>query len=40
MLAAETRAAEIFAYVERITHAAGLPAITISHDGRVEEVTA
>ncbi|MEQ6333738.1 CapA family protein [Sphingobium sp. MK2] len=40
MLAAEARAAEIFAYVERITHAAGLPAITISHDGRVEEVTA
>lgn len=39
ILASGQRAAEIRAYVERITQAAGLPAITISHDGRVEEGT-
>ena len=38
-LAPATRAADIYAYVEQITHAAGLRAITISNDGRVEEVT-
>jgi len=39
ILASGERAADIRAYVERITQAAGLPAITISRDGRVEEGT-
>ena len=37
-LASSTRAAEIRAYVQRITREAGLPAIAIASDGRVEEV--
>jgi len=37
-LASPTRAAEIRAYVQRITLEAGLPAIAIASDGRVEEV--
>lgn len=40
MIATDQRAADIRTYVERITQEAGLPAITISNDGRVEEVTA
>ena len=39
ILASGERATAICAYVERITQAAGLPAITIRNDGRVEEVT-
>jgi len=40
VLASASRAADIRAYVEHITQKAGLPAITIAADGRVEEVGA
>jgi poly-gamma-glutamate synthesis protein (capsule biosynthesis protein) len=40
VIAAERRAAEIRAYVEAITSAAGLPPIRIAADGRIEEVAA